>query len=118
MNRKGHVLAQVLITGVLVSTIAVGLIQMVLLRYTVTQRSLQGAVKKKAAEGALSHLMTYWNVPGNGVCSDVGGYDCTGTAGTCGCTCTRSGHPTVTTAVFIPPSGPAECRMNITVSDP
>jgi Tfp pilus assembly major pilin PilA len=115
MGKKGHVLAQVLITGVIVSVIAVGLVQMVLLRYTATQRTMQSSQKKRAAEGALSHLATYWNLPANGVCSDVGGYTCTGAAGTCGCTCTRTNYPTVVTAVYTPASGPNECRMTITV---
>lgn len=117
MNKKGHVLAQVLITGVLVSTIAVGLIQMVMLRHTATVRSMEGAAKKRSTEGMLNHLSTHWNVPGNGVCSSVGGYTCNpNSPGTCGCTCTRTGYPRVVTAPYDPPGpGPIECRMQITV---
>ena len=116
MNEKGHVLAQTLLLGIIVGLIATGLVQMVLLRHTAAQRALDGAMKKKEAEGRLNELLSHWSVPGSGVCASVAGYSCTGTTGTCGCSCSRGGY-SITTVAYTPPSGIPECQLSITTAD-
>ena len=92
MNRRGSVLMHVLVTGVIVAFIAAGLLRLAMLRYEVTARAQRSAQDKRSAEGALSLLITYWNL-NNTRCADVPGsggyssYSC-GNTGTCDCTCT------------------------------
>lgn len=113
MNNRGSVLVHVLITSVLVSVIAVGLVQMVMSRHTLLARSTQGAANQKQTERGFNSLMSFWNIGGNGVCSSGAGYTCTGAAGTCGCTCTSTGQATIVSATV----GGA-CRIQITSTDP
>lgn len=101
MNRKGSIMAHVLITGVIVAVLASSLLRMTLLNYVVTQRAAGGAQERKEAEGAFARLMTQWN-SSNQVCADLAGvYNCSGTPGTCSCSCTPfdSQHPTVSATV-------------------
>jgi hypothetical protein len=113
MRRRGSVLLQVLITSILVSIIAAGLMSMVMGRHTTTARVAAGTASRKKADAAFGQLMSHWNSPANGVCASVMGYSCTGSPGTCGCLCTKMGEPTVTTTV----QG-AACKVEVEVLDP
>jgi hypothetical protein len=107
-------MAHVLITGVIVAVLAASLLRMTLLNYVVTQRAAGGAQERKEAEGAFNRLMTRWNST-NLVCDDLAGvYNCSGTPGTCACTCTPfdAQNPTVTAAV----TG-GLCTVNVTTVD-
>lgn len=119
MGKKGHVLVQVLITSVIVSIMAAGLMQLVMLRYTVMSRGAEGATKKAQATAAFNTLMVEWNVPGSGGrCSNQAGWNCGGfTDGRCNCTCTKAGEPTV--RVGVQPGGGVnavnECPISVDV---
>lgn len=116
-SRRGSVLVHVLITAVIVSFIAVGLAQMLLLRYTATARATAGTGGRKANEGALNRLLMQWNAT-NTYCSAPSGYVCTGTPGSsgpanCSCTCTPSPSCSCPAA---PASDPTACPPTITAS--
>lgn len=87
-NKKGSVLVQVLITSIIVVVIAMGLAQMLLLRYTATIRATKGTASKREAEGTLNRLAVFWAA--NGYCANPGGgLTCSGVTATCNaCTCT------------------------------
>lgn len=85
-NERGYVLAYVLIFAVIVLFIAAGLTQMLLSRYTISARVASSTAGKKQAEGSLNRVITAWNA-NNAVCSNVPGFICNGTAGTCRCDC-------------------------------
>lgn len=98
LGTRGHVLVQVLITSVIVSIMAAGLMQLVMLRYTVMSRGAEGATKKAQATASFNTLLVQWNVPGFGSCASAPllGWACAGGGpGSCSCTCTKSGEPTV-----------------------
>lgn len=114
MDRRGSVLLQVLVTSVLVFIIAAGLMSMVMGRHTVSTRVAESAAKRKSADAAFNRLMSHWNMPSNGVCSSVMGYSCTGSPGTCGCVCSKTGEPEVTTTDL----GSGRCKVDIEVLDP
>lgn len=114
MARRGSVLLQVLVTSVVVSIIAAGLMSMVMSRHTLSVRSAESAAKRKDADAAFNLLMSHWNVPGNGVCSSVMGYSCSGSPGTCGCVCSKSGEPRVRTTDL----GAGRCKVDVEVLDP
>lgn len=108
-EQRGSVLAHVLVTAVVVSLIAAGLLRMVLMDHMVNERLAVGDRGKKSAETALNQVMGVWN-KANSVCSpatDVG-YSCSGTVGTCSCTCTKSGAPTIVV------TGAPPCTVAIT----
>lgn len=99
MKNHGSVLVHVLITSVLVSVIAAGLLKMLMARHTIVTRAAESATNQKVSEKGFNRLMSHWNIFGNGVCADGVGYTCTGAAGTCGCRCTSGGNATVCTKV-------------------
>lgn len=88
---RGSVLAHVLVTAVIVAVISSGILRMVMMRYTGTARVHESSRNTRNAHGSFNVLMSAWNQSSGGaVCSDVGGFTCTGTPGTCGCTCNSS----------------------------
>lgn len=114
LSQRGHVLVQVLITSVIVSIMAAGLMQLVMLRYTLVSRGAEGATKKAQAAAAFNTLLVEWNVPGVGRCASVptAGWTCAGGgAGSCSCTCTKSGEP----QVVVGPAVGAECPISVNV---
>ena len=106
-KRRGSVLVQVLITSVIVCMIAAGLSQMLLLQYTTMARATDGTSKKRAAEGALNRVVSYWAAngwctsPGGGItCTLSIGGSCTGPGGAA-CYCTVTG--------LVPGAGNSSC---------
>lgn len=94
-GERGSVLVQVLITTVVVSTIAAGLMQLALLSYTVTARAAGSAALKKRAESSFNALMVQWNL--SGVCTSLAGeYNCVLAGINCTCTPTGTDSPVVT----------------------
>lgn len=110
-ERRGSVLAHVLVTAVVVSLIAAGLLRMVLMDHMANERLAVGDRGKKSAETALNQVMGVWN-KANSVCSDATavGYSCAGIAGTCSCTCTKAGAPSIVV------SGAPPCTVAITTT--
>jgi hypothetical protein len=118
MNRQGSILIHVLVTGVIVALIAACILRVTLGSYLVTARANSDGIQKRQDEGALNALMSTWNTSAS-VCSAGAGYACTGAAGTCGCTCTKAGSPTVTTAGAMSGNAPGGCVVTIApTSDP
>ena len=104
-------MVHVLVMAIVVSVIAAGLVRMVLMRYTATQRLASGVVNKKLAESTLDQMYSAWN-KSNSFCASFGAYSCSGAA-TCGavpCTCTASGQPSISVA-FVAGQG---CKVTIT----
>ncbi len=116
MNRRGSVLVHVLITGVIVAFIASGLLHMVLMNYVAVDRASKGAQNRKEAESMLNRALTYWNLA-NAVCANIpGGLNCSGTPGTCACTCPAGAvapAPRIVAAVI-----GGQCRVDLISSDP
>lgn len=111
-DKKGSVLLHVLITSVVVSAIAAGLVRMLMLRYVVTAKQVQINVKKQDSHGILNRLIAHWNDQANGFCSSPPGtptITCTGFGTACGaCTCSVGGVASiVTTAAGTP------CQISI-----
>ncbi len=111
--RRGSVLVHVLVTSVLVSIIAAGLVRMLLLRYTAVERLSSGAAGKKLAESSLHRLVSAWNAA-NTVCASVpgSGFSCNPASlappGTCNCVCAGGGS---TVAASI---AGGKCRLTVT----
>lgn len=87
MNQRGAVLLYVLVTGVIVSVITAGVLQMTLMNYTATARVEAGTRNRREADGILNRAITQWNITGG--CSDIpGGFNCIGTPPpSCNCFC-------------------------------
>jgi Tfp pilus assembly protein PilX len=118
MNRRGSVMMHVLVTGVVVALIAASLLQLSMMRLTVTNNAAKGGQAKRSDEAALARLMTAWNAV-NGKCdspTSAYGYACAPAGANCSCTCapTLAGDPTVN--VSGPAAGP--CRFDIVSIDP
>ena len=114
LDRRGSVLVHVLVTGVIVAFIAAGLLRMVLMNYIVVDRATKGAANRKESEAMLNRALTYWNQT-NQVCSNIpGGFSCTGTPGTCNCSCPSAG---AVPRIFVRTVG-AKCAVDLVSSDP
>ena len=116
MSAKGSVMVHVLITSVIVSLIAAGLMRMSLARATATSRANEGAATKKKAEAAFAQILPYWAQ--NGLCSSgiPGGWSCSGSVvGSCGCTCTNAvgNQPLIETELVN-----GSCELTITAPPP
>jgi hypothetical protein len=85
-SKKGSVLIHVLLTGVLVSLLAAGLLSVMMLEYQVVERGGMSARGKGVAEKSLNVVFAYWTSGGGTVCANnlPSGYSITG-AGACGC---------------------------------
>ena len=92
MNKKGHVLIHVLITTIIVVVIATGLAQMLLMRFTASNRAASGVAGRRQDEGSFNAVIALWNA-NNAVCSGApAGFICpTCSAGSCGCTVQPTG---------------------------
>lgn len=112
-EQRGSVLAHVLVTSVVVSLIAAGLLRMVLMDHMANERLAVGDRGKKSAETALNQVMGVWN-KANIVCSDASavGYSCdplsVSTPGACSCICIKAGAPTIAV------TGAPPCTVTIT----
>jgi len=116
LNRRGSVLIHVLITGVIVAFIASGLLNMVMMNYIAVDRATKGAQNRKEAEAMLNRALTYWNQV-NQVCANIpNGFSCSGTPGTCSCTC-PSGAVAPNPYVWARISG-GMCKVDLVSSDP
>lgn len=96
LGRRGSVLVHVLITSIVCSVIATGLLRMMMFRYQATTRVEESSRAKKYTEAALHRIVSGWNAAGGGqYCADGPGgsesWTCTGTPGTaignCACNC-------------------------------
>jgi hypothetical protein len=69
MNKKGHVLIHVLITTIIVVVIATGLAQMLLMRFTASNRAASGVAGRRQDEGSFNAVIATWNA-NNAVCTN------------------------------------------------
>lgn len=102
-----------MVTGVLVSIIAAGILRMAMLRYALGQRSVLMLQEKRDTQGGMAAVVAQWSTvtgptsvcsgppPGWGGCSNPG---------VCNCTCTQPGVNGVT--IVASPSG-ALCQLSI-----
>ncbi|HAM36826.1 MAG TPA: hypothetical protein DEB40_13470 [Elusimicrobia bacterium] len=109
-KRAGTALVHVLMTALVVSIIAAGMMQMLLLRSRVIARSVEGLQARKEAEKEMYHVVAAWNAANGGAgatCGPIPGYTIiSGSPGTCNCKYLSVYHSTVT----VTPRG-AECRI-------
>jgi len=114
----------VLVTSVLVSIFAAGILRMAMLRYKANSRNEYVMKEKRLDQSALNTIVTSWAAAGSGAtgygvscANNVPNYSCSPASvappGTCGCTCTPTTvtnppQPTVTTA-----GTPANCTLTI-----
>lgn len=120
MSRRGSVLIQVLMTGVVVAIIAAGLLRLTMLRYVASARASSSTVARRQADATLNRALSYWN-SSNVVCSDnIPGYLCspafTAPPGLCRCTCTPAVAGEAT--IVVSGGGPPPCTIDITTVDP
>jgi Tfp pilus assembly protein PilV len=103
MNKRGHVLIHVLITTIIVVVIATGLAQMLLMRFTASNRAASGVAGRRQDEGSFNAVIATWNannavctngpvanLPANLSCSGCATY-AAGNPGACGCSVTPVG---------------------------
>ena len=92
-DERGSILLHVMVTSVLVSIVAAGILRMSMLRYQLGHRSEVILQEKRDDSGALGGFIGVWNVNGQ-PCSGVpaagtwGGGSCSN-PGVCSCTCTQ-----------------------------
>jgi hypothetical protein len=110
MKKRGSVILHVLVTAVVVALVMAMILRGTFLRSLMTTRSHKAAQMRRSDESTLAVLNSNWD--SNGVCSNFSSYSCTGSAGSCGCTCTSAGEPTIVTA-----SVGAVCQIKITSPD-
>lgn len=116
LNRRGSVLVHVLITGVIVAFIASGMLRMVLMNYIAVDRASKGAQNRKESESMLNRALTYWN-QANAVCANIpGGLSCSGTPGTCNCTCPAGAVAPAPRIIAAVAGG--QCTVQLISSDP
>ena len=126
-NRRGYVLAQVLLVGVVSAILAVSLAQMLMSRAATSGKVTAQAQGQRQAEGSFSRALAAWNAAG--VCAAIPGYTCTGgcVAGTCDCIltpaateclpsggCANGGLPGAETAGLL--SDPGRCPAAVTAA--
>ena len=114
MNRKGSVLLQVMILGIIVAFLAAGMAAMLLMRGSATQHIEQGNMGARTDAGVLSNLLYYWNTAG--VCSAVPGYSLTPGANSCSCTLVSNGGGLVKVDVVSNGGSPCQSAISITVA--
>jgi len=91
MKKKGSVLVQVLMTAVIVSIIAAGMMTLLLMRSQAIKRAQGTAAGTAMANGGLNAILSGWGAAGGVNCSAVTGYTMTGgSAGQCNCTYTAA----------------------------
>ncbi len=122
MNRRGSILIHVLITSVIVSVIAAGMMRMTLLRHTITERVSSGGKKRKIAEAEMNTIITYWNA--NGSCTNWPGHTCSpqnvcraSATSDCVCNPTATGG-SVILAKWKTPTPPTMPRCELTITTP
>ena len=91
-NKKGVVLLQVMILGIIIALLAAGMASMLLMRKYAASRLEENNIGLRADNGGLSQLLYSWNLKNNGnggVCSSLAGvYTCSPSAPSCKCKCT------------------------------
>ncbi|NNN05873.1 MAG: hypothetical protein HKL90_08235 [Elusimicrobia bacterium] len=123
MNKRGSILLQVIVTGVILAMISAAILRITMGSSFVTARVNSETAQKRGDEGGLARLLAAWNA--NGVCTTGSGYTCSGTSGSCSCTCHPSNpvDPTVTVQHAVgqpvgPPfTTPGQCQVTVTATD-
>jgi len=115
-NRRGSILIHVLITGVVVATMAAGLMKMVLMNYIIVDKATKGTQNRKEAESMLSNLVSYWNQAG--VCSNFTGYTCNSASSPCTCTGTAAAGSLTPPTIVVGGAAPGPYTLTINSSDP
>ncbi len=127
MNKRGSILLQVLVTGVILAMISAAILRLTLGSSFLTARVNGEMVQKRADEGGLARLSAYWNA--NGLCTSnvTIGYSCSGTSGSCNCVCTPTNmsDPSVNVTWLGPPAAPVgppftapgQCQVTVTAVD-
>ena len=86
---KGSVLVQVLMTAVIVSIIAAGMMNLMMMRAQAVKRSQEGAAGAGRTNMGLNAIISGWGTAGGVNCSPVVGFTLnSGSAGSCNCTYT------------------------------
>ena len=107
-KRTGSVLVHVLVTSVIVSVIAAGLMQMMLMRATIQARASEGAVARKKTESAFNTIMTRWN-EAQRCAQGVPGFSGGNASGNCNCNYTST-DGTITAGTTLVGT---RCRLDI-----
>lgn len=81
-SSRGSVLLHVLVTSILVTVIAAGLMTFLMLQYKMADLSAKTTQNKLKGDQAFSELLTNWNVAGVAPCTDFGPFTCADGAGT------------------------------------
>lgn len=89
-SSRGSILVHVLVTSILVTIIATGLMTFLMMQYKMADLASKMSQNKKKDELALAELISSWNSNASGasVCGSFGPYTCATGAGTvCASTC-------------------------------
>ncbi|MCX5793950.1 MAG: hypothetical protein NTY77_00455 [Elusimicrobia bacterium] len=116
---KGSVLVQVLMTAVIVSIIAAGMMHLLLLRSQAIKRGQDSTVTTATTNSGLDAILAIWSKNGGVNCSGTpAGFTATvpGTPG--GCNCTYSDGKTIITATATSSGGGARCGLSINSKAP
>ncbi|MBI5239502.1 MAG: hypothetical protein HY926_03450 [Elusimicrobia bacterium] len=110
-RQKGSVLVQVLMTAVVVSIIAAGMMHLLLMRSQSIKRDEDRMVGTARGQGAVMAVFSGWAANGGTNCTAVPGFTLnSGVAGSCACTYTANdGTGTTVTAT----SGATHCNLSL-----
>jgi hypothetical protein len=114
---KGSVLIQVLLTAVIVSIIAAGMMNLILLRATAIKRSQAGATGLANANSGLDAILATWSTQNTKCFNPVPGYTGGSSAsppGNCSCTYASQSNGTIITVT----SGGVLGTCNLSISSP
>lgn len=76
-SRRGSILVHVLVTSILVTVIAAGLMTFLMMQYKMADLSAKASQNKKKDEQVLAELIANWNIPGVEQCTNFGSFTCT-----------------------------------------
>ena len=96
--RRGSALIHVLMLTLMLAMIASLIMQMVMHRATIAAQAAGTAQAGSQSDAAMGALWSSWSqndATGAGVCSSLSTVACTGTPGTCDCSCTVAGYGNV-----------------------
>lgn len=98
-SSKGQVLMSTVITGLIIAIIAAGLMRLVFMRFTASQKTRVQMWNTRCLQMAVGQFYSYWDTAltttmssgGSAVApvcsSETGVFSCSGTSGVCNCSC-------------------------------
>ena len=114
---RGSVLVQVLLAAVVVSIIAAGMMNLMLMRSTSVKRDQDRAAGTARTGGGLNAIIRGWVAAGGVTCSPVTGFTFnSGSAGNCNCTYTAmdgTGTTICAGAGCNPAAGTSPCELRV-----